>query len=68
MKDCHMFFFCYNPEADIEVVDKHLKELSVKFDNNKPTEDDGSKTCVVGGNADSTRVCKLNYGLNEEIS
>lgn len=30
-----MFFACYNPNDDIEVVDKNLKELDVKFDDNK---------------------------------
>lgn len=32
LKDCHMFFVCYNIDANIKVVDKHLKELGVKFD------------------------------------
>lgn len=32
LKDCHMFFVCYNLDANIKVVDKHLKELGVRFD------------------------------------
>ena len=49
LKDCRMFFACYNADADLEVVDQHLKELGVKFDENKSNEDNGSKTCISGG-------------------
>ncbi|KAK9219939.1 hypothetical protein WN943_008586 [Citrus x changshan-huyou] len=64
LKDCRMFFACYNADADIEVVDQHLKELGVKFDEHKPNEDNGSKTCIDGGGTDGTR----DTHLTEEIS
>ena len=54
-----MFFACYNADADIEVVDQHLKELGVKFGGNKPNEDNGSKTCVDRGCTDGTRDTHL---------
>ncbi|KAK9195182.1 hypothetical protein WN943_003301 [Citrus x changshan-huyou] len=59
LNDCRMFFACYNADTDIEVVDQHLKELGVKFDDNKPNEDNGSKTCIDGGGTDGTRDTHL---------
>ena len=59
LKDCRMFFACYNDDTDIEVVDQHLKELGVKFDDNKPNEDNDSKTCIDGESTDGTRDTHL---------
>ncbi|KAK9184212.1 hypothetical protein WN943_024559 [Citrus x changshan-huyou] len=67
LKDCRMFFACYNADADIEVIDQHLKELSVKFDENKPNEDNGSKTCIDGGCTNGTRDTHLTEKISTVI-
>ena len=54
-----MFFACYNIDADIKVIYNHLKELGVKFDDNKPNEDNGSKTCIDKGGANDTKDTRL---------
>ena len=59
-----MFFAFYNLDANIKVVDKHLKKLSVKFDDSKPIEDNGSKTCIDDGDTDGT----TDTHLTDEIS
>lgn len=51
-----MFFARYNLDVNLEVVDKYLKELAVKFNNSNLIEDDGSKTCILDkGDVDGTR-------------
>ena len=64
LKDCRMFFACYNIDADIKVIYNHLKEVGVKFDDNKPNEDNDSKTGIDRGGADDTR----DTHLTKEIS
>lgn len=54
LKDYCTFFACYNLDADIEMVDKHLKELNVKFNDSNATEDDSFKTCIDRGDVDGT--------------
>ena len=46
------------------MVDQCLKEPGVKFDDNKPNEYNGSKTCINGEGMDGTR----DTYLTEEIS
>ncbi|KAK9214635.1 hypothetical protein WN944_006631 [Citrus x changshan-huyou] len=64
LKDCRMFFACYNIDADIKVIYNHLKEVGVKFDDNKPNEANDSKTGIDRGGADDTR----DTHLTKEIS
>lgn len=59
-----MFFACYSPNTDIGVVDKHLKELRVKFNDSKSTKDNSSRKCIDGVDIDGTR----DNHLTEEIS
>ena len=58
------FIAYYNADADIEVVDQHLKELGVKFNEHKPNEDNGSKTYIDRGGTNGTK----DTHLTEEIS
>lgn len=49
LKICLMFFAWYNLDANIKMVDKHLKVLGVKFNDSMLIEGDGSKTCINEG-------------------
>lgn len=62
-----MFFACYNPNDDIEVVDKNLKELDVKFDDNKQIEEDCFKTCMNEGDLDGTKDSHLTKEISTVI-